>query len=67
MKYQIQSLLRLEKRQYLLYYWSDKIIKGTVVNRVLSSFHGDSLEIMLTVTLMTGDVKVLYGGWGLLG
>jgi len=66
MKYQIQSLLRLEKPQYLLYYWSDKIFRGTVVNRVLSSFHGDSLEIMLTVILMTGDVKVYIGGGGLL-
>ena len=31
--------------------WSDKAFMGTVVNRTLSSLHGVSLEITLTVSL----------------
>jgi len=34
---------------YNLYFWTDKAVMGTVVNRALSSLHGGSLEIMLTV------------------
>ena len=36
---------------YLINTWSDKSVKGIVVNRVLSSLHGGSIEITLTVFL----------------
>ena len=40
-------LLNLEIRQYLSHFWSDKDVKGTVVNLTLLSLHGGSLEITL--------------------
>ena len=45
-------LLNLEKRQYLPHYWSDKGLKGTLVTRAVSTCHGGSLEITLTVPLI---------------
>ena len=45
--------LNLEKRQYLPHYWSVKYFKGTVVNREMPSLHGGSLEITLSVPLMS--------------
>ena len=41
----------LKKHEYLVHTWSDKALKGTVVNRALAFLHGDSLEITLTVPL----------------
>ena len=41
----------LENLQYLPHYRSDNSFKGTTGNRALSSFHGGSLEITLTVPL----------------
>ena len=49
--YRNEKLINLEKRQYLLRYWSDKGFNGTVVNQVLSSVQGGSLEILRTVPL----------------
>ena len=49
--YRNEKLINLEKRQYLLRYWSDKGYKGTVVNQAWPSVHGRSLEILRTVTL----------------
>ena len=54
--YQNLTLLNVEKRKYLPHYWSDKVFKGTVVHRVLSSLHGGSFEITLTVPL--GSVQI---------
>ena len=45
------NALNPEKRQYLLYFWSDKWFKGFVVNRTLPSLHIESIEITLTVPL----------------
>ena len=43
--------LKKQKHGYLVHTWSDKAFMGTVVNRTLSSLHGVSLEITLTVSL----------------
>ena len=45
-------LLNLEKRQYLPHYWSNEGLKGTLVTRAVSTCHGGSLEITLTVPLI---------------
>ena len=37
--------MNIEIRQYLPYYCSDKGLKGNIVNRALSSLHGESLDI----------------------
>ena len=47
--YQNKTLLNLEKRKYLPHNWSDKVLKGIVVNRALSRLHAGSLETMHTV------------------
>ena len=39
------NTLSVEKRQYLLYFWSDKGFKGTVGNLTLSSLHGLKLRL----------------------
>ena len=44
--------LKKQKHLYLLYIWSGINVKGTDVNRALSSLLGWSLEITLTVPLM---------------
>ena len=41
--------LKKQKHAFLVHTGLDKAFKGTVMNRALSSLHGDSLEIMLTV------------------
>ena len=41
----------------LIHTWSDKVFKGTVVNRTLPSLHGGS--IMFTVPLMRQSVQRL--------
>ena len=46
----INSLKKL-KHGDLIHTWSDKAFKGTVVNRALTSLHGESLEITFTVLL----------------
>ena len=38
-----------EKRRYLPHSWSDQVFSGTVVNRIIPSLLGGSLEITLTV------------------
>ena len=43
-----KHIINLEERQLLPYYWWDKVFKGMVVNRALSSL---SLKITLTVPL----------------
>ena len=40
---------REKNHEYLINTWSDKAFDGKVVNRALSSLHGGSLEITLTV------------------
>ena len=46
----IRTQNKLEKRQYLSQYFSDKgLFMGTVVNRALPSVHGGLLEITLTL------------------
>ena len=47
--------LKIEKRQYLSHYWSDKNFRENVVNRERSSLHDGSLEITLTVPLNQCD------------
>ena len=49
--YQSLTLLKLDKRQYLPHYGSDKDCKGTVVNQALASLHGGSHGIKLMITL----------------
>ena len=44
--------MNIEKRQHLPYYCSDKGFTGNIVNRALSSLHGESLDITLTVPLI---------------
>ena len=39
------------KHRYLIRTWSEKGFKGTVVNWAMSSLHGGSLEISLTIPL----------------
>ena len=41
-----------QKNGYLIHTWSDKVFKGTVVNRALPSLHGGSLKIIITVPLI---------------
>ena len=59
----------LEAWQYLQHFWSDKYVKGTVVNKTWSFLHGESHEITLTVPLSFSRVlKEVYhfsglGGW----
>ena len=43
--------LKKQKNAYLIHTWSDEAFKGTVVNRTMSSLHGGSLEITLTVPI----------------
>ena len=43
--------LKKQEHGYQIHTWSDKAFKGTVVNRVLPSSIGESLEIMRTVPL----------------
>ena len=43
--------LEKQKKIYLFCTEQTKLLKGTVVNRTLSSLHGGSLEITLTVPL----------------
>ena len=47
--YQNKTLLNLEKRKYFPHNWSDKVLKGIVVNRALSRLHVGSLETLHTV------------------
>ena len=47
----IKHFFQSRKRRYLPYVWSDYCFKVTVVNWVLPSLLGGSLEIVLTVTL----------------
>ena len=49
----INSLTK-QKHALLIKTWSDKALKGTVVNRTLPSLHEGSLEITLTVPLTQG-------------
>ena len=44
--------LKKQKHFYLIYTWSEKAFKGSVVYQTLLSFHGGSLETMLTVPLI---------------
>jgi len=39
-------------RAYIIYAWSDKAFKNTVVNQALLSLQGGSLEITLAALLM---------------
>ena len=39
------------KYGYLLHTWSEEAFKGTVVNQTLTSLHGGSIEIPITVPL----------------
>ena len=43
--------LKKQKHGYLIHTWSDKAFNGTVVNRAMSSVHGESLGNTLTVPL----------------
>ena len=47
------------KQWFLIHTWSDKGIKGTVVNRAMPSMHRGSLEITLTVPLKI-KVNLVY-------
>ena len=47
-----------QKHGYLIYTWSDKAFKGTIVNQALPSLHGGSLEITLTDTKITKITKI---------
>ena len=42
------------------HYWSDKGFKGTVTNPTLTSLHGESLEIVLTVSSKNFFFAVLF-------
>ena len=48
---------RIYKHWYQNHAWSDKAFKGTVVHQALSSLHGGSLDVMLTVSLITAELK----------
>ena len=48
------------KHWYLIKTWSGKAFNGLVVNRVLSSLHGRSLEIKLTVPLIRFFVNIRF-------
>jgi len=43
--------LKKHKHEYLIHSWQGKALKGTVVNRVFQSLHGESLEIKLSCPL----------------
>ena len=43
--------LKKQKHWYLIHTWSEKAVKGTVVNLTLPSLHGGSFEITPTVPL----------------
>ena len=49
----INSLTK-QKHALLIKTWSDKALKGTVLNRTLPYLHEGSLEITLTVPLTQG-------------
>ena len=49
----------LEAWQYLQHFWSDKYVKGTVVNKTWSFLHGGSHEITLTVRVKGLFIVVL--------
>ena len=53
--------LKEKKHVYLIYTWSDKVFKSTVVNRALSSLQGGSLGITLTVPLSSTHLASGYG------
>jgi len=43
--------LKKQKYWYLIHTWSEKAVKGTVVNQTLPSLHGHLFEIMPTLPL----------------
>lgn len=47
------------KHWYLIYIWSDKFLKGTVVNREMSSLNGEPLEFTRSVPETTLIVEML--------
>ena len=51
--------LKKQEHGYQIHTWSDKAFKGTVVNRVLPSLLGESLEIMRTVPLTRYTIQKL--------
>jgi len=57
---QSRALLDLKKRRYLLQCWSNKSLKGTVVNRTCPSLNGDLLEITMTPMMFLRFLFVIY-------
>ena len=43
--------LKKQTHGHLIHTWSDKVVKGTIVNWALTSLHEGALEITLTVPL----------------
>ena len=54
----LETLILISLQTKTLINYSDKAFKGTFVNRALSSLHGGSLEITLTVPLIASTTSL---------